>query len=413
MNKEKFEKVCKRIESYRNDMIELQKKLIASPAIGPENGGQGEAEKAKILEPLVREIFNDVQVIKAKDDRVESGYRPNIIGKMKGKTSDRTIWFMAHMDIVPADEHTEWKTPPFEGIVKDGKIFGRGAEDDNQGLVSILFAAKALKEEGITPNFNMGLLFIADEETEQSHGPKYISHNCKNLFKKKDMIVVPDGGNSEGSSIEIAEKAIAWFIVTIRGKQSHAARPDTGINSHKAGAYLTCKINELYKIYPQKNEIFDVPYSTFEPTLNMVNTVSINTIPSKNIIGYDCRLLPEINYSEFIKKVESFFKETKVKFGVTISYEMLERMEAAPPTPKNSLIIKLLSKSIEEINSITPKPTGVGGGTVAVHFRKKGMHVVVYAKQPMCGHTPNEYCVVENMISDTKIWTHILMQKIK
>jgi len=75
---------------------------------------------------------------------------------------------------VPAGDPSLWSHDPFEAHVEDGKIYGRGAEDNGQAVITSLFAVKALIEAGIKPNVNIGLAFVADEETGSEYGIIYL-----------------------------------------------------------------------------------------------------------------------------------------------------------------------------------------------------------------------------------------------
>jgi succinyl-diaminopimelate desuccinylase len=123
------------------------------------------------------------------------------------------------MDIVPPGEDTLWTiTKPYEPLVKNGKIFGRGSEDNMQSMISSIFALKALRNLGIKPKRTIALCFVADEEQGSKYGIEYlIKHG---VFKKDDLILVPDGGNGDGSFVEIAEKSALWFRICTIGKQT-------------------------------------------------------------------------------------------------------------------------------------------------------------------------------------------------
>ena len=85
--------------------------------------------------------FKQVTNYPAPDDRVSNGERPNLIALLEGKNPDKTLWIITHTDIVPAGDLSKWETDPFIPVVKDGKIFGRGSEDNHQGTVSSIIMA--------------------------------------------------------------------------------------------------------------------------------------------------------------------------------------------------------------------------------------------------------------------------------
>ena len=85
--------------------------------------------------------FDELSVINIKDPKAKNGVRPNIVAKYYGQNRKKTLWVMAHLDIVPPGDLSLWKTDPFKAVVKGDKIYGRGSEDNQQGVVSGLLAA--------------------------------------------------------------------------------------------------------------------------------------------------------------------------------------------------------------------------------------------------------------------------------
>jgi succinyl-diaminopimelate desuccinylase len=411
MDKDLMKKVYEKIEGYRDEMVDLQSKLTAIPALGPTNEGEGEEKKAAFIKNwMEKEIgFDELEQHDSPDDRVPSGSRPNIIAIMKGESDAKRVWVMAHTDIVPPGELSLWDSDPYTVRVDDGKIYGRGVEDNQHGMVTPLFALKALKELGITPAFDIGLAFVADEETGSEHGIQYLIEN-HDVFDKQDLIIVPDAGVPDGSMIEVAEKSIYWLRVETKGKQCHASTPAQGINAHNAAAHLITRIGKLYEIYAQKDEVFDPPISTFEPTKKEGNVPNINTIPGDDVFYVDMRVLPEIKLDEVHEKILGMAGEVEKEFGVKISLSSPQREDAAPATPTDAPVVIALAKAIKDVYGVEAKPMGIGGGTVAAFFRRKGIHAVVWSKIDELAHQPNEYTHIDNMVGDAKVFANLFMQ---
>ena len=149
----KFDKIAKRIDSFRDEMINLQIQLCALPAISPSSGGEGEVRKAELLHGFLEQMkIDNIDLIKAPDLDAPCGYRPNILAVLKGKNTSRTTWVMTHMDVVPPGDLATWRGDPYKAWVEGGKIFGRGAEDNQQDLVASLFAVKAFQAENLRPS---------------------------------------------------------------------------------------------------------------------------------------------------------------------------------------------------------------------------------------------------------------------
>lgn len=400
------------VDSLTDEMVEFQKKITAIPALGPDNGGEGEWDKAMYIKKYMEQIgIKDIIELHAPDERAKNGLRPNIIGIIPGQNKEKTIWIMAHMDVVPPGDLNKWETDPWELVVKDGKIFGRGTEDNQQGLVSALFAAKALLDKKVTPKYNLGLVFVADEETGNQYGLEYVLEKKRDLFKKEDIIIVPDAGEPDSSMIEVAEKSILWIKFTTRGKQCHASTPEAGINAHKANAHLIVELEELYDKFNLKDDTFTPPISTFEPTKKETNVDNVNTIPGEDVFYMDCRILPQYKIKDVLDFVREKVRQVEEKFNVKIDMDFPQKVEAANPTPVDAEVVKKLKLAVKEIYHIDAKPMGIGGGTVAAEFRKQGFHAAVWSTLDDTCHQPNEYAKISNMVNDAKVFVHVALQE--
>lgn len=397
-----------KIDVLRSEMVEAQKKLVAIPAISPLNGGKGEADKAKVILSMLKEIgLDEIREFNAPATDVPAGYRPNICARLKGRTSDRTTWIMTHMDVVPPGDHELWKTPPFEAVEKDGKIYGRGTEDNHQGILSAIFAVKALRECRLTPPQDVGLVFAADEETGNTFGIQYVLEN-HNPFKKQDIIIVPDGGNPDGSMIEVAEKSILWLRFTVEGKQCHASMPALGVNAARAAAVLTTRLDQTFHSkFSDSDPVFRPSESTFEPTLREPNVQNINTIPGKDVLCFDCRVLPHYRLEDVVETARKVAADVSEEFRVKISVDPVQFAQAAPPTPNDAEVVNLLIPAIKRVYGVDARPMGIGGGTVAAAFRRMGYHTAVWARLDETCHQPNEYCVIDNLAGDAKVFAFV------
>jgi succinyl-diaminopimelate desuccinylase len=406
-----FERISKRLDSYRNAMVDLQIAFASIPAISPASGGVGEARKAEAILPFLRENgFSDIEILKAPDLDAPDGYRPNVLAYFRGRNSDRTIWIMTHTDVVPPGELALWDGDPFRPWVKGGKIYGRGVEDNQQDLVASLFAVKAFRDEGIVPRFDIGLALVADEETGSDKGIAYVLKHSR-AFRTQDFIVVPDAGNEDGTMIEVAEKSILWLKFTTLGKQTHGSTPERGINAHKAAAFLITELERLYSIFPDKDSLFDPPVSTFEPTKKETNVPNINTIPGEDVFCMDSRILPGIPVDDVLKKIRELSSGIERRFGVKVSFENQQRADAAPPTPPDAPVVTALQRAILAVHGREAKAKGIGGGTVAALFRREGFPAACWSMLDETAHQPNEYCIIDNMIGDAKVFAHLFLQE--
>ncbi|MDK2984134.1 MAG: succinyl-diaminopimelate desuccinylase [Thermococcaceae archaeon] len=410
------EALFKEIEALRDDMVDTLVELIKIPAISPDSGGEGEYDKAqKLLEIIKDWPFDKIERYDAPDPRAKNGVRPNILAYYYGEQGEKSprLWILTHIDVVPPGDLSKWTvTEPFKPLVKDGKIYGRGSEDNGQSLVASLYAVRALMNLGIRPKRTIVLAFVSDEETGSKYGLEWLIKEHPELFKKDDLVLVPDGGNEEGTFIEIAEKSILWMKIKVKGKQVHASMPGLGLNAHRVAIDYAKSLDEfLHEKYSARDDLFDPPESTFEPTMGGNPSDAPNIAPGEHEVVFDCRVLPQYSLDDILNDAQELAEKIKEKYKKEINgevlprieIEVLQRLDAPAPTPRDSEIVKLLQKAIKEFRGKEAKIGGIGGGTFAAYFRRLGIPAVVWATLDETAHQPNEYAKIENMVEDAKI----------
>jgi len=405
-----FAKLARRIDGFRDEMVDLQIRLCAIPAIAPASGGEGEAAKAEFLSAYLKDNgFRDIALVKAPDLDAPAGYRPNLLAFYKGISSSRTVWIMTHMDVVPPGELSQWKGDPFKAWVEKGRVYGRGVEDNQQDMVASLFAVKALQAEGIAPPADIGIALVADEETGSAKGIDYVLRNNKS-FRKQDLIIVPDAGDEKGTMIEVAEKSILWLKFKTLGRQAHGSTPEKGVNSFKAASFLVTALNGLYQTYAGRDGLFDPPISTFEPTKKEANVPNVNTIPGEDVFYMDSRILPKYPVADVERAVRKIADGIEKKFKVGITIEVQQKAPAAPPTAAQAPVVLALKRAVKAVYRKEAKAKGIGGGTVAAVFRRAGFQAACWSKLDETAHQPNEYCVIDNMVGNAKVFGHVFLQ---
>ncbi|MFA4916171.1 MAG: M20 family metallo-hydrolase [Syntrophales bacterium] len=407
-----FERIVKRIIGYEDAMVQLQINLTAIPALSPDSGGNGEYEKARLLFSYLCQLgFADIVKINVPDDRVSSGIRPNLIATIPGKNKNKTIWILTHIDVVPPGELSLWERDPYKAYVKEGRIYGRGTEDNQQDMVASIFAAKAFLDEGIIPENSIGLAFVADEETGSQRGLLYLLKNKANPFRKTDIIVVPDSGNEKGTAIEVAEKSILWLRFKTNGKQCHGSKPSLGKNAFLAASHLVVRLNDLHHVFDASDPLYHPPTSTFQPTKKEANIPNVNTIPGEDVFYMDIRVLPRYLLADVISEIRTMTGEIENNFGVSIDITPVQKVQAPTPTPPDAPAVMALKEAIMDVYHVYSLPVGIGGGTVASCFRREGYHAAVWSKVTQTAHQPNENCLIANMTGDAKVYAHLFLQR--
>lgn len=398
------EEIFAKIEELRPRMVKTLCGLVGYPAVGPSAGGTGEFYKAGYLLKELKDLgFADVTNHAAPDPQAAGGERPNIVVRFPGRTK-RRLWIITHTDVVPEGERSLWKTDPFRAEVKGSRVYGRGTSDNGQELTASLYALAALKELGITPEYEVCLAFVADEELGSRHGIVHLIE--KGLFSPDDLVAVPDMGNEKGDFVEVAEKSICWMEFTVEGRQVHGSVPNLGVNACRAANALSVALDEaLHAAFPEENSLFDPPVSTFEPTRRRANVPNINTVPGLEVFSFDCRVLPSAPLDEVLKVVKAEIKRAEEKYGVKVSLAFPQKEPAAEPTDVNAPVVRELTAALERVYpGAALKIGGVGGGTCAAYFRREGIPAAVWCQEIDCAHMPNEYIETDNMLNEAKVF---------
>lgn len=392
-------------------VFELQSALTALRGLGPDNGGDGEQKKADYLEAWLRSFgIDDIEHVDASDERVSSGKRPNLIVRVPGRTS-RMLWILGHMDVVPAGEETLWRTDPWT-VTRDEAdpdlIYGRGVEDNQQAVVSGCLLAAALRETGIVPELGLGLILVSDEETGNAYGIQHLLRERPDFISEGDLVLVPDSGSPDGSFIEVAEKGILWLRVEVEGAQCHASRPDDGKNALPAAAAMILGAADVEAKFTARDALFSPDRSTFTPTRHEANVPNVNTIPGKEVFYVDCRVLPCYSLDDVLAAFRALGDDVARRFGVSVRVEKHMQEPAAVPTSEQSAVVTGLRKAVKEVLGTDCRCGGIGGSTVAVNFRERGISAAVWALIFENCHTPNEAARLSFAVREAQVFASML-----
>jgi len=166
--------VLKYVDKNMNNLISDLQILIRQPSVSAKN--EGIEECSKLVQKLLKKSG-----IKSEILRLKKGIAPIVYGEIKSKQNPKkTLMFYNHYDVQPAEPFDLWDDPPFSGIRKGNKIFGRGATDDKGELITRIKAVEAcLKTTGDVP-CNIKFVIEGEEETGSAHIEKYLKK-----YKKK------------------------------------------------------------------------------------------------------------------------------------------------------------------------------------------------------------------------------------
>ena len=398
-----FTDLGKRIGAYESDMVKTMSEMIPIKAVSPMSGGEGEGKRADFLEKLLKGWGFQTKRYEYADS--SGTKRPSIVTVFGDCKS--TIWVIGHIDTVSEGDRKLWKTDPFKVHVENGRMYGRGTNDNGQAVISSLYALRVLKESGAKLKYNLGLVLAADEEIGSIYGMEKLMD--EGIFKQGDMFIVPDSGSEQGDKIEIGEKGLLWLKVTVIGKQVHASTPELGKNAYRYAINFIKEVDEhLHKKYSARNKLFDPEESTFEMTKHEKNVDSTNIIPGTDVSYIDCRVLPEYALDDVVADVNAIAKSSMFK-DVRIEVEPIVKQDSAPLTSEDAEIVKLMKTALKDLRNLDAKMIGIGGGTVAAFPRRKGIPAVVWETYDEVAHQPNEYSKIADMMNDAKILAYIFL----
>jgi len=187
----------------------------------------------------------------------------NVIGAYGGNKG-RSLILNGHIDVVNAGDETKWRYPPWKGTIENGMVYGRGSADMKGGLVSALFAVKALIDAGVPLE---GRVMVESVIGEEDGGVGTLDTVVRGY--RADAAIIP-----EPSELDVvpAHAGVMAFKVTIQGKASHASLRDEGVSAIEKFVPLFDALKELEK--ERNSRIKDPLYSRF----NIPSPLSIGKI---------------------------------------------------------------------------------------------------------------------------------------
>src|SRR5579859_3072307 len=158
--------------------------------------------------------------------------RGDLWARLPHTTSDakRPIILLNHMDVVTSDP-SHWKVPPFSGEIKDGFLWGRGAQDMKDEGLAQLVVMVMLKREKVALDRDVIFLAVADEEADGTGSDWFIKHQ-RDLLQNAEFLINEGGenllenGKVKYVGVDVGEKTTYWLHVVAHGRPGHGSRPN-------------------------------------------------------------------------------------------------------------------------------------------------------------------------------------------
>jgi putative selenium metabolism hydrolase len=210
--------------SRAEEMAKFLQDLVRIPSLSTHE----EAMASRLISEMRRVGFADVW-----SDRIG-----NVIGRI-GTGSGPKLVYNGHMDVVDVGDPERWAHPPYEGVIEDGVLYGRGACDMKGGLAAMVYAVGALAEAGVQLAGDLYLVAVVQEEPCEGLAMRVL---VEEEGIRPDYVVLGEPSNLQ---VRIGHRGRLEMRVTVRGKAAHAAAPDLGSNAIHNAARLIFGIELL------------------------------------------------------------------------------------------------------------------------------------------------------------------------
>lgn len=360
---------------------------------------------------------------------------------------EKLVGVLGHLDVVPPGDLSKWENHPFKPVVKDGKYYGRGSQDDKGPTLAAIYALKTLLDSGFELKYRVRFIFGTDEENLWRDMPKYVEKEemptigftpdskfpliysekgllqCKLIAKNESGLVFKGGDafNSVPSNIIVprSEELIKMLVelnyefkengeeLEIVGKSVHAQVAETGINAINRYMHALTKLGKETK---SGKFITDnlIGYDFAEPIFGEVkdehsgelkfNVGKIEFTEENEILGIDMRI--PVTYDKE-KIVETLTKKAK-EYG--FEYTQHDYLKSIYVPLDSELITTLMSAYQEITGDMESQPVASGGATYARAMENCVAFGCVLPGSPKTEHQPNEYIILDDIKKAMKIY---------
>lgn len=369
----------------------------------------------------------------------------------------RPVMWLAHQDVVPVAPGTEgdWQQPPFDGVVKDGFVWGRGAWDDKGSLVAQMEAVETLLASGYQPRATLYLGFGADEEVGGRRGAVEIAKLLKSRGVKMDYILdegmlvtqgIMSGASKPVALIGVAEKGYASVNLAVSTAPGHSSMPPqktaigmmsaalTELERKQMPAELTGVARDMFDIIaPEMQGLNRVVLSNlwlFAPVVKkqleqsagtnaMLRTTTAltvihagnkdNVLPGRADAVVNFRVRPGDSVAGVMDHVQQTVSNDAVHATLDAGSS-----EPSPVSPIDSAQYTLINRTIREVFSDAVVAPGIViGATDARHYKDLSDHV--YRFSPVRAgaddlprfHGTNERIGVDNYLEAVRFYVQL------
>lgn len=411
------------IDRSRDDLIELTRALIQIPTINPP--GDGYLEICELLDARLSLRGFKTERVRAVGALGDSDRYPrwNIIARHEGKHAGQCVHFNSHTDVVSTGDG--WTVDPFAGIVKDDRVYGRGACDMKGGLAASIIAAEAFLETFPEYAGAIEISGTCDEESGGFGGVAYLADKGWFSPDRVQHVIIPEPLNKD--RICLGHRGVLWTEVETYGRIAHGSMPFLG---DCAVRHMGAVVNELEEtLFPalaeKRTDMPVVPDGARQSTLNINSMHGGQSEPEQGYTGLPSALVPDrcrmvldrrFLMEESLDDVRSELHDLLEKVGESrddFRYELREMFSVQPSmTDKQSPVVQAVAKAIKkEIG--TDATYVVSPGTYdQKHIDRTGRlnNCIAYGPGILdLAHQPDEYVGIQDMIDSAKVMAQSLV----
>ena len=400
------------VDAAADEIVDFTRELIRLPTVNPP--GDGYPECAELIGRRLQSCAFDVAYFPAegRPEHTRQHPRVNVVGHRRGRRDRPLVHLNGHFDVVPAGDG--WTIDPFAGIVRDGRIYGRGSCDMKAGLAAAVYAAEAVRRAGVELNGSIEVSGTVDEESGGFAGVAWLAERGHIDRSRVDFVIIPEPLYVD--RICIGHRGVYWFEVTTRGRIAHGSMPFHGVNAiEHMGVLLDRICRELMPaIAHRETKMPVVPAGARHATLNIngieggqpVAGIQTPCVADLCRAVFDRRFLIEEGFDATRREIVELLDRTSAEVP-DLRYEIRDLMVVHPVrTPDDSPLIGVLDRGLKRV-------LGRSGGLVASpgtydhkHVTRIGgiAHCVAYGPGVLdLAHQPDEWCGVDDLVSATKV----------
>lgn len=363
--------------------VDLAFKLMRCPSVTPDSAGVMDVLEA-MLTPLGFAVHR-VTFSEPGEQDVENMYA-------RWGTAAPNLCFAGHTDVVPAGDVAQWISPPFEPEVRDGVLYGRGAEDMKGAIAAFVAAvSQVVRDEGRGArgeNGSISLLITNDEEGIAVNGTKKMLGWLQERGEVIDACLVGEPTNPSvlGEMMKVGRRGSIVCDLFVRGKQGHIAYPERADNPVTRMVHI---LHEM-KTYRLDNGTEFFPPSNLEITSVDVANPTTNLIPAQAHARFNIRF----NNTHTGKELEAWLHTVCAKYAP--DYELRTRISGEAFLTRDETLIECLSDAVKQVTGRVPEQSTTGG-TSDARFIKDVCPVVEFGTTGHTAHAVNECVSVETL----------------